>query len=166
MFRLHDAVTRAMFILGAIALLGIVGSYLVEVVMRYVFNAPTLWSVSAVAYLLAVSAMLGMPELARTSGHIAITMLEDRMTPARRHSHRRQVAALTAAICVAAAWMVWTETVRQGQSGTTTALAVRIPKVWISAVITYGFTNTALYYLRAALWPASLPWDTAPRQEV
>ena len=118
MFRLHDAVTRAMFILGAIALLGIVGSYLVEVVMRYVFNAPTLWSGSAVAYLLAVSAMLGMPELARTSGHIAITMLEDRMTPARRHSHRRQVAALTAAICVAAAWMVWTETVRQGQSGT------------------------------------------------
>lgn len=164
--RLQDLITRWLYVLGGIALCGIVISYLIEVVMRYIFNAPTLWSPSAVAYLLCVSSMLGMPELARTRGHIAITMLEERMPPATGARHRRRVSVLTAAICLCAAWMIGTELMRQAQSGTTTAFGVRIPKVWLTGLIFYGFMNTALYYLRAALWPDSLPQPDHTTQEI
>ena len=164
--RLQDLITRWLYILGGIALCGIVASYLIEVVMRYIFNAPTLWSPSAVAYLLCVSSMLGMPELARTRGHIAITMLEERMSPATSARHRRRVSVVTAAICLCAAWMIGTEMMRQAQSGTTTAFGVRIPKVWLTGLIFYGFMNTALYYLRAALRPDSLPQPDHTVQEI
>ena len=164
--RLQDSITRWLYVLGGVALCGIVISYLIEVVMRYMFNAPTLWSPSAVAYLLCVSSMLGMPELARTRGHIAITMLEERMPPALGARHRRLVSVLTAAICLCAAWMIGVEMMRQGRSGTTTAYGVRIPKVWLSALIFYGFTNSALYYLRAALLPGTLPQPDHTPQEI
>ena len=160
-WRAHDALTRLGFLIGGAAMSGIVVAYLIEVVSRYFFNSPTLWSASAVAYLLCISAMLGMPELARTRGHIAISILEERFPPAIRAKHIRFTAALTGNVCAAAAWMIWTESIRQGQSGTTTTLGVRLPKVWISAFICYGFTSTALYYLRGALLPGSLPWDPA-----
>lgn len=164
--RLQDLITRWLYVLGGVALCGIVISYLIEVVMRYMFNAPTLWSPSAVAYLLCVSSMLAMPELARTRGHIAITMLEERMPAATSARHRRRTAALTAAICLCAAWMIGTEMMRQAQSGTTTAFGVRIPKVWLSGLIFYGFVNTALYYLRATLLPGTLPQPDYAPQEV
>lgn len=164
--RLQDFITRCLYIVGGVALCGIVASYLIEVVMRYLFNAPTLWSPSAVAYLLCVSSMLAMPELARTRGHIAITMLEERMPPHISARHRQLVAGLTAAICFCAAWMIWAEALRQGRSGTTTAFALRIPKVWLSALICYGFTNTALYYLRAAILPGTLPQPDHTPQEI
>ncbi len=161
-WRIHDALTRLGFLIGGAALAGIVVAYLIEVVSRYVFNSPTLWSASVVAYFLCMSAMLGMPELARTRGHIAISILEERFPEGLRRKHIRFTAALTGIVCAVAAWMIWAESIRQGQSGTTTTLGVRIPKVWISAFICYGFTSTALYYLRGAVLPATLPWDTAP----
>ncbi len=164
-WRAHDGLTRLGFVIGGAALFGIVAAYLVEVVARYMFNAPTLWSASAVAYLLCASTTLAMPELARTRGHIAINILEDRMPGVARARYARIVATFTGIVCAIAAWIFWSESIRQGQSGTTTSLAVRIPKVWVSAFICYGFTSTALYYIRAALAPRSLPWDDAPSGE-
>lgn len=162
--RLQDHVTRALYMLGGLALCGIVVSYLAEVVMRYAFNAPTLWSASVVAYLLCVVAALAMPELARTRGHIAITMLEERMPAPLADTQRRIVSALAALICGCAGWMIWHEVARQAAGGTTTAFALRIPKVWLTGLILYGFANTALYYLRAALWPGTLPAPEASTQ--
>lgn len=165
-FRVQDAITRTGYMIGAAALCGIVLAYLVEVVMRYFLNAPTAWSASAVAYLLCVSAMLGMPELARTRGHVAIAILEERLPPALRARHLTLVCATTGLVCALAAWMIWNETARQWNADVTTAFALRIPKAWLSAFMCYGFTNAALYYLRGAVAPGSLPWDDDARREI
>lgn len=106
--------------------------------------------------------MLRMPELIRTRGHIAISILEKRLPERLRAKHMRITAALTGLVCAAAASMIWVESTRQGRSGTTTTVGIRIPRVWISAFICYGYTSTALYYLRGAAMPGSLPWDAAP----
>ncbi|SET27240.1 TRAP transporter small permease [Paracoccus homiensis] len=158
-WRAHDALTRAGFLLGGAALAGIVVTFLIEVVARYFFNSPTLWSASAVAYLLCAAATLAMPELARTRGHIGITILEEKLPTATQARFIRIIAALTAIVCSFAAYMIWVEAIRQVQSGTSTSFAVRIPKIWLSGLICYGFTGTAIYYLRAALAPDSLPWN-------
>ena len=160
-WRAHDALTRVGFLIGSAALGGIVAVYLIEVVARYFFNSPTMWSASAVAYLLCVAVMLAMPELARTRGHIAISILEEKLPEKLQPHHIRLTAALAGIVCVVAAWMIWNESIRQWQSGITTTRGVRIPKYWVSAFICYGFTNTALYYLRGALLPSSLPWKAS-----
>ena len=80
--RWHDGLTRFGFYLGGATLCGIVVCFWIEVVARYFFNAPTLWSSSIVAYCLCLSASLAMPELARTRGHIAISVLQDSLPAA------------------------------------------------------------------------------------
>ena len=45
--RVHDGVTRAGFLLGGVTLCGIVLCFWLEVIARYFFNSPTLWSGSA-----------------------------------------------------------------------------------------------------------------------
>ena len=119
-WRAHDALTRVGFLIGSAALGGIVAVYLIEVVARYFFNSPTMWSASAVAYLLCVAVMLAMPELARTRGHIAISILEEKLPEKLQPHHIRLTAALAGIVCVVAAWMIWNESIRQWQSGITT----------------------------------------------
>lgn len=154
----HDRLTRFGFHLGGAALCGIVLSYWIEVVARYFFNSPTLWSTSVIAYCLCIAASLAMPELARRQGHIAITALQEQMSGACRRRYERVIALITGIICLVAAWMLVSETLRQFSSGTTTAMGLSIPKFWISAFIGYGFTGTALYFLRRCFWPDSVEW--------
>ncbi|USZ49787.1 TRAP transporter small permease [Halomonas sp. DN3] len=164
--RWHDGLTRFGFYLGGATLCGIVVCFWIEVVARYFFNAPTLWSSSIVAYCLCLSASLAMPELARTRGHIAISVLQDSLPAARRQGFERFTSLLTAAVCALAAWMLISESLRQFASGTTTAMGLDIPKVWVSSFIGYGFSNTALHFLRRALLPATVEWPSdSPRQE-
>ncbi|SHF36544.1 TRAP-type C4-dicarboxylate transport system, small permease component [Modicisalibacter ilicicola DSM 19980] len=151
--RLHDHVTRFGFYLGGATLCGIVVCFWIEVVARYFFNSPTLWSGSLVAYFLCVSASLAMPELARTHGHIAITVLPDRLSPKARRRYERIVALVAGGICLLAAWIIVDENLRQIAGGTTTAMGLDIPKYWVSSFISYAFINTALHFLRHALLP-------------
>ncbi|AJY48962.1 MULTISPECIES: TRAP transporter small permease subunit [Halomonadaceae] len=163
--RLHDRITRFGFYLGGATLCGIVACFWIEVVARYFFNAPTLWSSSLVAYFLCIAVSLSVPELARTNGHIAITVLPERLSPASRQRYDRMIALAAGVVCTVAAWILIQETLRQFGSGTTTALGLDIPKYWVSIFICYAFINTALYFLRYALFPG-IPHDGNEQQEV
>lgn len=158
LLRVQDRLTHFGFLLGGAALCGIVVAYWIEVVARYFFNAPTLWSSSVIAYCLCIAASLAMPELARRQGHIAITVLQEQMVGRVRRHYERVIALVAGAICLIAAWMLVSETLRQFSSGTTTAMGLSIPKFWISAFIGYGFVGTALYFLRRCLLPDSVEW--------
>ncbi|WP_024953009.1 TRAP transporter small permease [Cobetia crustatorum] len=111
--RVHDGVTRAGFLLGGVTLCGIVLCFWLEVIARYFFNSPTLWSGAMVAYLLCLSISLAMPELARTHGHIAITVLPERLSPATRARYDRALAVLTGGVCAVAGWICVQESLRQ-----------------------------------------------------
>lgn len=67
---------------------------LMEVIGRYVFNSPFIWSLEAVNHLLIIVLLLGIPECTRKDGHIRMDLLNQRM-PA---SARRAVEALYALI--------------------------------------------------------------------
>ncbi|PAU72000.1 TRAP transporter small permease [Halomonas sp. XH26] len=162
--RLHDRITRFGFYLGGATLCGIVLCFWIEVVARYFFNAPTLWSSSLVAYFLCIAVSLSIPELARTNGHIAITVLPERLSPSMRQRYDRVIALTSGSVCIVTAWIIVKETLRQFDGGTTTALGLDIPKYWVSSFICYAFINTALYFLRHALF-AGPSHDDNERQE-
>lgn len=148
--RVHDGVTRAGFLLGGVTLCGIVLCFWLEVIARYFFNSPTLWSGAMVAYLLCLSISLATPELARTHGHIAITVLPERLGPAARAVYDRLLALVTGAVCAVAGWICVQESLRQFHYHTTTAMGLDIPKVWVSSFIAYAMISAALYFLRHA----------------
>lgn len=160
--RVHDGVTRAGFLLGGITLCGIVLCFWLEVIARYFFNSPTLWSSAMVAYLLCLSISLATPELARTHGHIAITVLPERLSSAARAAYDRLLALLTASVCAVAGWICLQESLRQLDNHTTTAMGLDIPKYWVSFFIAYALINAALYFLRHACSHATTPAAPEP----
>lgn len=83
--RLSDAVTgvaeyAAATATGAIALL--VAS---EVVARYVFGAPTLWSQDLCIYLMLWAAFLGLAPAERAGEHIRVDLMLTKLPPRARH---------------------------------------------------------------------------------
>lgn len=52
---------------------------LMEVIGRYVFNSPFIWSLEAVNHLLIIVLLFGIPECTRKNGHIRMDLLNRRM---------------------------------------------------------------------------------------
>ena len=52
---------------------------LMEVIGRYVFNSPFIWSLEAVNHLLVIVLIFGIPECTRRNGHIRMDLLNRRM---------------------------------------------------------------------------------------
>ena len=52
---------------------------MMEVIGRYVFNSPFIWSLEAVDHLLIIVLLFGIPECTRTNGHICMDLLNRRM---------------------------------------------------------------------------------------
>jgi TRAP-type C4-dicarboxylate transport system permease small subunit len=52
---------------------------LMEVIGRYVFNSPFIWSLEAINHLLIIVLLFGIPECTRTNGHIRMDLLNRRM---------------------------------------------------------------------------------------
>lgn len=148
--RLLDGITRAGGVLAAAALAGIVVAFCWEVAARYFFTAPTEWAHDTVTYLLAVVVFLGLPELTRQRGNIAITFLVEMLGDSGQRRAARLASATGALVCLAAGWMSWTQTAKQFERGIVTLGTIPIPKWWISAVITWGLLLAALHFLRHA----------------
>ncbi|MBN9888916.1 TRAP transporter small permease [Salipiger abyssi] len=153
LLKLHDALSKGAFILGSAALAVIVASFAYEVVMRYFFNAPTRWASDLVSFLLLTSVFLAAPWLTREGGHVSITLLPD-LLPAKWA--RRVIAAgflVAAIVCFWAGWIVSGEVRILFERGTRTLSAVSVPKWWFTALILFGFINSAFYFLRRAFDP-------------
>ncbi|MGR3376292.1 TRAP transporter small permease [Salipiger abyssi] len=150
LLKLHDALSKAAFMLGSGALAVIVASFAYEVVMRYFFNAPTRWASDLVSFLLLSSVFLAAPWLTREGGHVSITLLPD-LLPAKWS--RRVVSAgflVATVVCLWAGWIIAGEVRILFQRGTMTLSAVPAPKWWFTALILFGFVNSAFYFLRLA----------------
>lgn len=149
--RLLAVLTTALFTLACLALVVMLGAYLAEVVLRYAFNAPTRWSSDVVAYALCTSVALALPTVTRDNGHVAITSLIERLSPARQQVAFRALAWVSAATCAAAALLLLSQAQAQWRDGIETVAAFAIPKWWLSALIALGFSGAASHFLAHAL---------------
>ncbi|WP_165455828.1 TRAP transporter small permease [Paracoccus subflavus] len=147
---MHDNLSRATWYGAAIALGLVVAIFTYEVLSRYLLAAPTRWASDVVAFLLLATVFLAAPWLARTQGHVAVTILPDLLPPG---AQRASIAAgylIGAAVCFWATWMCVAETVLLQQRGTMTLTSFRIPKWWLMAVMSYGLLDCGLQFIRAA----------------
>ncbi|MEX3007688.1 TRAP transporter small permease [Hoeflea sp. TYP-13] len=152
-FAIHDWLTQAAAVLAAFGLIGIVISYVYEVVTRYFFNAPTAWVSDFVSYALCASIFLALPKVTKDKGHVAVTILVD-IVPKRIADTMHTCINLIGFGCLGfAAYISLQENIRQYTKNIETLAIVPVPQWWISSFITFGLALSSIYFLRYA--PAS-----------
>ncbi len=162
LLRLHGLITDAGYLAAALGLGAMGFLYCMEVVFRYFLNAPTRWSLEFITYLMLIVTFLAIPHAVRAGMHIAVTLLAD-LYP--RYASRILLAmnAIGAALCAFIAYISLIENIDQYRGSIETIGNIPIPKWWLSVFITYGFANSALWYLRL-LFSGSQP--IAPELEI
>ena len=151
--RLHDTLTEAGVRLAMAGLALIVLAYAWEVVARYFLGAPTRWSGDLVGYLLLFVTFMALPAVTATGGHVAVTVLLERLSPRAQVWAGRAIALVGAVVCLFLMKVCLDETVRQVQRGVRMMAAHPVPKAWISVWVVYGFAGAALHFLRLAIAP-------------
>ncbi|MCF3934958.1 TRAP transporter small permease [Acuticoccus sp. M5D2P5] len=151
--KLHDALTTVAFVLGTVMLVVITGSYVYEVVARYFFTAPTKWAADLVGYALCAGVFLLLPKVTATRGHVAVTLIFERVGKATEKRLLRFIDLLGAVFCGYAAWLSFNENVRQAEKGIMTIANQPIPKYWVTGFITFGLLLAAIHFLRHVVRP-------------
>ena len=142
-----DALTLAASVMAALGLAMIVGSYVFEVVSRYIFQAPTAWASDFVAYALCATAFLALPRVTKDKGHVAVTILVD-VAPKSIANAAHVAVSILGFLCLSfAAWVSLQENIRQYTRGIETLAIVPIPQWWVSSFITFGLGVSAFYML-------------------
>ena len=132
----------------AIALMSVIVP--VGVVMRYVFGVGAQWPEPIAILLMMVFTFIGAAAAYRAGGHIAVTMLTDRVAPPAQRVLRHAVDGLMLVVCVFVLWY-GTRLSREtmGQS------IAELP--WLPVGVTYlaiplGALATLLFVLERMIW--------------
>ena len=147
----HDGFSKLAFRIACLALVVLLGAYLVEVVARYGFNAPTRWTSDLVQYMLCVSMSLAMPLVTRDGGHVAITSFLEKMSTQHQAVAARWIQGLGALALASAAAVFAMVGWDQARQGIETVAAFAIPKWWLSGLVVVGMSSAAMHLLRQAL---------------
>ena len=146
--RFHDGLTRLGYHLSKICLGIIVFAYCYEVFARYFFSAPTWWSSEAVQYSLCIGCFLMMPYVTKEKGHVAVTVILEMIADDRSRILYWLINLVAFLVCLAATWISLDENIRQVVKDIHLMKVEPVPKIYISAWITYGFASSAIYFLR------------------
>jgi len=147
LLRLHGLITDLGYLAAALGLVGMGGLYCMEVVARYVMNAPTRWSLEVITFLMLIVTFLAIPHAVRSCMHIAVTLLAD-LYPNRAQHLAFVLNIIGFVLCAFITYVSFGENIAQYTGAIETIGNVVIPKWWLSVFITYGFGNSALWYLR------------------
>lgn len=93
--------------LFALAILVSAGILIVEIALRYVFNAPTIWAHETVIFLTAVTFVYGGLLVASRDRHIRVVLIYDALGAGARRVVNVVVSAANALACAIFAWAAW-----------------------------------------------------------
>lgn len=156
-------------LLGQVGLIFMVASISYDVVMRYVFVAPTRWALEVNTFLLVFMCVIPAGDVLRVGSQIRITFLYDRLRPALRARLDILRAAAGLFFCGIMVWkgadMAWQAWVHNDRMSTSLGTPMVIPYLLLPA----GFILLALQYgaMLAAGKPKSpiTPGDVIPPQK-
>ena len=147
LLRLHGLITDIGYLAAAVGLAGMGSLYCMEVVFRYFLNSPTRWSLEVVTYLMLAVTFLAVPHAVRAGMHIAVTLVAD-LYPSQAARLAIVLNGIGFALCAFLAYVSLGENLAQYAGSIETIGNLVFPKWWLSVFITFGFTNSALWYLR------------------
>lgn len=146
-----DLLVRICFLISCTALVIILVITIYEISMRYFFDSPTKWVSDAVRYLLAVTIMLGLPDVTRRNSHVSVSLVLDSL----RHGHpiRRALFVISAGVCTFVTYLAVDIALLQYARDLHTQGTWRIPRVWITSSVALGFAVAGLAFAGLALKP-------------
>jgi len=165
--RLHDGITDAGYIVGTIGLASLAVIYCYEVLTRYFLGIATDWANDTFSNVLLITIFAMVPHATRKGQHISISLLVE-FVPSLTTALKIFTGVFGIAVCLLAAWMSFEENLRHIDLEIVTEQNRPVPKIWMSAWLTFGFLVAAFYFLRGmfsapAVQPVS--WVTPGRAE-
>jgi TRAP-type C4-dicarboxylate transport system permease small subunit len=158
MLKLIDRLNEAFGWIAAAAFVGVGAMITYEVVMRYVFLAPTIWAEEMSRFLQIWATYLAAATVLRHRQLIAITVIVERLGPRGRKLAEAFALVWILLFCIVAVWYgldIMLDSIRVGRA-TSTMLAV--PQWMTELAIPLGFTLLALQALAELIrLPKSAP---------
>lgn len=131
LFDASHRVCRALAQFSKLCLGLIVVLIVVDVTIRNLGGRPPLWTVPVTEYLMLYITALGVPYLVRVKGHVLITIVIDRLAPARRRGLERAIYLVSAACFLFLGIVALFMTVDAAVTGDFQARAFKVP-TWIA----------------------------------
>ena len=147
LLRLHGLITDIGYVLAALGLCTMGFLYCMEVVFRYFLHSPTRWSLEVITYLMLMVTFLAIPHAVRGGMHIAVTLLAD-LYPGQVGRLAFALNSIGVVLCAFIVYVSFGENIAQYFGSVETIGNLVLPKWWLSVFITYGFGNSALWYVR------------------
>lgn len=151
MTALTRAIERLLDGLATLAFLTMFALVVAQVVLRYVFNDPLVWSDEIAQYLFVWVAFLGVLRASRHRTHIAITAVIDRLPP---WAARAMALFWLLAMAAFAGLLGWYGVVIARQNMTVMMTSLPLPYWLVYAIVPVTGAGLFLYAVRdiAALW--------------
>ena len=113
-------------VMGGVLLLSLMGLTVVDVIGRYLFNAPLMGATELTELLLAAVVFIGLPAVALADEHVTVDLAVDRM-PKAVHPWRLALIGIGSGVVLGiVAWRVWVYADQIGSYGGTTS-TLRLP---------------------------------------
>lgn len=144
--RLLDVLILASGYFSGLAILAATLIIVEQVVVRYVFNAPTIWQVEIAVYLLIAATFLGAPYGLKQNAHINIDLLIIHFSDRLQRRLGIVTSFLALLFCIFLAWrgcVMWWEAYT-GDWKSSTILGV--PLIYPYAILPLGMALTSLQY--------------------
>lgn len=165
--RLLDRLARGLGVLGQLVLLFMVVTICYDVIMRYVFVAPTTWSLEVNTFLIVFLAVIPAAEVLRADAQLRIGFLADRLPPAGRRALQALTCLLGAGFCAVMVWKSGVMTLHALQYDERMSTTLGTPMAIPYAFLPLGFGVLGLAFLgRLRQPPGPEPAAADPRQQL
>lgn len=118
-----------------------------DAIMRYLFAAPTSWSLEINSFLLVYLAVIGAAEAQRHDAHIRITFFSDKLPPRFQAGIRMLIGMLGVLFCVILVWRGGLMAMQAFEYGERVSSAFGTPMVLPYALLPIGFAALGLQFL-------------------
>lgn len=148
LFRWLDNIENAFAVLACILLLFATFSIGAQVISRTFFDYPLLWVDEVNAYILVYLPFLAGAWLARSSGHIAVDMIEGMLSPRMRAYNDMLVALIGIAVSAVLFWYGTLVSIDHYVRDIRSMSVIAIPKLYVIVIIPIGSLLLALEFAR------------------
>lgn len=153
-------ISDAMALVACLGLVALMGVTFIDVVGRYVFNAPLVFAVEVIELGMGVVVCFGLAATTLAKGHISVDLVSSVSPPAIRSLLARLAAVCGAAFFSLVAWRLWDRTGSFYDDGLATQV-LYLP-IWpVVALMTVAAAVSAV----VAIWLVLSPEDAKPEAQ-
>lgn len=142
-----DALASALGFAGQIALAAMMVTVCYDAAMRYVFAAPTLWSMEINTFLLIFITLVPAGDVLKSNMHLRITFVTDRFPKSVRNALDRLATVVGIVFCAFVTWKGWVMAMHALEFNERMSTSLGTPMVIPYLFVPIGFGVLCLQYM-------------------